>query len=242
MPCGFYLWNHSSTAVVNGQTFQDWFIHDYMFNTVGSSPLVSGFFWDDFWPGASGNFPDSMPNLVNDTGMTAADLTSITAAYDANMAALKNYTLGQGKFAWQMLWTGGDANGGGNTCPSPIVKNASCAADLRSLCTPTSPAQTRTMMYAFAPGACNGDPSKLTEFDQDLANFLLTRGDYAYLGHGWLGCSRDYAYPDELNADYGEPLALCSETGSGTGVFTRKFTKSTVQMDCNTWTPTITFN
>ena len=41
----FYLWNHSSTAVVNGQTFLDWFIHDYMFNTVGSSPLVSGFFW-----------------------------------------------------------------------------------------------------------------------------------------------------------------------------------------------------
>jgi hypothetical protein len=45
MPCGFYLWNHSSTAVVNGQTFLDWFIHSYMFNAVGSSPLVSGFFW-----------------------------------------------------------------------------------------------------------------------------------------------------------------------------------------------------
>ena len=41
MPCAFYLWNHSSTAVVNGQTFQQWFIHSYMFNAVGSSPLVS---------------------------------------------------------------------------------------------------------------------------------------------------------------------------------------------------------
>ena len=41
-PCGFYLWNHSSTAVVNGQTFRDWFISSYMFNEVGSSPLVSG--------------------------------------------------------------------------------------------------------------------------------------------------------------------------------------------------------
>lgn len=48
-PCGFYLWNHSSTAVVNNQTFQDWFINDYMLNKVGMSPLVSGFFWDDFW-------------------------------------------------------------------------------------------------------------------------------------------------------------------------------------------------
>lgn len=35
---------HSSTAVVNNQTFRDWFIHSYMLNTVGLSPLVSGFF------------------------------------------------------------------------------------------------------------------------------------------------------------------------------------------------------
>ena len=49
-PCGFYLWNHSSTTVVKGQTFQDWFIHSYMFNEVGQSDLVSGFFWDDVWP------------------------------------------------------------------------------------------------------------------------------------------------------------------------------------------------
>ena len=27
---------------------------------------------------------------------------------------------------------------------------------------------------------------------QDIAGFLLTRGDYAWLGHGWLGCSRTY--------------------------------------------------
>jgi hypothetical protein len=33
------------TAVINGQTFQQWFVDTYMFNAVGSSPLVSGFFW-----------------------------------------------------------------------------------------------------------------------------------------------------------------------------------------------------
>jgi hypothetical protein len=32
---------------VKGQTFQDWFIHDYMLNKVGQSSLVSGFFWDE---------------------------------------------------------------------------------------------------------------------------------------------------------------------------------------------------
>ena len=107
-PCGFYLWNHSSTTVVKGQSFQgergrplalaplplrhapragsrtgvckrwalgadpirarvlgaaDWFIHSYMFNEVGSSDLVSGFFWDDQWP-ADGHFGDSNDNIV----------------------------------------------------------------------------------------------------------------------------------------------------------------------------------
>ena len=38
--------NHSTTTTVKGQTFQDWFIHDYILNEVGMSPLVSGFFWE----------------------------------------------------------------------------------------------------------------------------------------------------------------------------------------------------
>ena len=32
----------------------------------------------------------------------------------------------------------------------------------------------------------------LPEFEADLANFLLTRGPYAWLGHGWLGCSHEW--------------------------------------------------
>jgi hypothetical protein len=45
-PCGFYVFNHSSTAVINGQTFQRWFIVSYMFNEVGGSKLVDGFYWE----------------------------------------------------------------------------------------------------------------------------------------------------------------------------------------------------
>ena len=46
--------------------------------------------------------------------------------------------------------------------------------------------------------------------------------------------------PEQINWDYGEPKALCTETAPNSGVFTREWTKATVQMDCNTWTPTIT--
>ena len=161
------------------------------------------------------------------------------------MEALQNYTLAQGKFSWQMLWTGGDAAGRGNTCPGPLVTNAtktSCVDSLRSYCRAGSIPQERTMMYAFAPGRCSDHRTTIvpTQLDVDLASFLLIRGPYAYLGHGWLDCSKLYVFPPELNVDYGEPTELCHETTPGSEVFVREWTKSTVQMDCTTFTPTIT--
>eukprot|EP00656_Telonema_subtile_P026754 TRINITY_DN28740_c0_g2_i1.p1 TRINITY_DN28740_c0_g2~~TRINITY_DN28740_c0_g2_i1.p1 ORF type:complete len:329 (+),score=55.02 TRINITY_DN28740_c0_g2_i1:175-1161(+) len=156
-PCGFYLWNHSSTTVVNGQSFQDWFIHSYMFNQVGGSPLVSGFFWDDVWPGATGKWGDAVPNVTEDCGLSTQDLVLGTAGWTSNMAALKEYTLAQGKFSWQMLWTGGGANSQGSTCPRPQVNKEGCATQLRALCAKDSLAQTRTMMYSFYPGGCQSN-------------------------------------------------------------------------------------
>ena len=47
-------------------------------------------------------------------------------------------------------------------------------------------------------------------------------------------------FPPALNVDYGEPVGLCKETAAGSGVFVREWTKATVQMDCKTYTPTIT--
>jgi hypothetical protein len=65
---------------------------------------------------------------------------------------------------------------------------------------------------------------------------------YAYLGNGWTGCSREYEYPaKQFNADYGEPLGLATETAKDSGIFVREWSKATVQMDCNSYTPKITF-
>ena len=164
-PCGFYLWNHSSTAVVHGQTFQEWFIHSYMLNKVGMSDLVSGFFWDDFWPAPGAGFPDASGGRVaTDTGLALDDWGRITDAYHANMDALRETTLKAGKFAWQLLWTGGAETSVGGTDPrTQIVSKASCAANLRSMCNATAPPQTRAMMYTM--GAGHYDPSKLSDLD-----------------------------------------------------------------------------
>ena len=139
---------------------------------------------------------------------------------------------------WNGQGSPDDKNG---CCTTPLVRKDSCAANLRALCAADSPAQSRLMHYAFTPGGCGGDPSALTDPMQDIVNFLLVRGPYALLGHGWLGCSRTYEVPPAINGDYGEPTALCGETAPGSGVFTRDWTKATVAMDCNSWTPTITW-
>jgi len=171
--------------------------------------------------------------------LDAADIASISDAYAANMAALRAVVLSRGKFAWQMMWSPPTYPGApafaGNTCPGPLVHKASCAADLRALCAPASPQYSRAMMYAFSPGKCVSNTAKLESFEQDLAGFLLTRGDYAWLGHGWQGCSQVYEFPQALNGDYGEPKGLCAETAAGSEVFTRAYSKATVTLDCKAW-------
>ena len=68
---------------------------------------------------------------------------------------------------------------------------------------------------------------------------LLIRGPFAYLEHGWKGCSKQFPFPQQFNLDFGEPLELCKETAPKSNVWTREWTKASVSMDCNTWTPTI---
>ena len=248
VPCGFYMWNHSSTTVVHNQTFLEWFRDDYIFDYQGTSPLVSGMYFDDFWPVGPGRFPDPYTNMTEDMGLTAPQQAAIAKSYASNMAVIYDEILQRGMFSWQQLWNGqSDPSAKNGCCTKPLVAKDTCAATLRKLCAADSPAQTRAMIYSFGPGGCNHAPSlKVLDFDADLANFLLVRGPHAWLGHGWLGCSQDYsaattgANGAALNADYGEPSALCAETAAGSGIFTREWTKATVQMDCNAWKPTIT--
>jgi len=239
VPVGEYIWDPRAWNVaVKGQTLGDWFINSYLFDaTGGANPKVSGFFFDDQWNTDGPTEYES--HAVEDMGLSQTELQDITNAYWSNMAEVYKTVLARGKFSWQQLWTGqgDDPHNIGDTCPGPLVQQSSCAADLRKLCAANSQAQNRFMMYAFSPGKCNMDPSTLSMFEQDLANFLLVRGKYAVLGHGWLGCSRKYVFPDALNMDYGEPMDLCKEVS--TGVFQREWSKATVEMNCNSWTGTI---
>ena len=68
----------------------------------------------------------------------------------------------------------------------------------------------------------------------------------AWYGHGWQGCGQPpadagggYPFPPELHADFGAPLGLCAETAPGSGVYSRKYSRATITMDCNTAVPRI---
>ena len=78
------MWNHSSTTVVHNQSFQEWFRDSYVFDYQGSSPLVSGMYFDDWWP-EEGNFPDPFPNMKEDMGLTPEEQKKISKSYQANM-------------------------------------------------------------------------------------------------------------------------------------------------------------
>ena len=180
--------------------------------------------------------------MTEDMGLTPAQQAAIAKSYEANMAVIYDEILQRGMFSWQQMWNGqSDPNAKNGCCTRPLVAKDNCASKLRELCAADSPAQTRATIYSFGPGGCNHDSTEVLDFDADLANFLLVRGPHAWLGHGWLGCSRDYSAATSgangvaLNADYGEPTALCQETGPNSGVFVREWSKATVTMDCNVW-------
>jgi hypothetical protein len=240
VPTGEYVFNPLAVNIsVRNQTFLQWFIDDYLFGPNGGGlPEISGFFFDDmFNPDGPTEYEG---HAVADMGLSKDTLQQMSDAYWAYMAQVYDAVLARGKFSWQQLWTGQDT-GICTTCPEPLVKKETCATDLRTLCRADSPAQTRAMMYAFAPGGCVGDPKNLTTPTEDLANFLLVRGKYAWLGHGWLGCSLEYEFPPLLNADFGEPTGLCQETKPNSNIFVREWTRASIQMDCNTYTPIIKF-
>lgn len=50
----------------------------------------------------------------------------------------------------------------------------------------------------------------------------------------------NYTFPPALKADYGEPQGVCAETAPGSGKFSREWSKATVELDCSSWTSTIT--
>jgi len=235
IPIGEYLFDFRSLNVsVNGQTLEEWFIDEYLFGPLGGgSPLVSGFFFDDGWMGDGGPSEIERHSIV-DMNLTHDERMYITRNSSKLMQRVNQEVIARGAFSWQGL------RGSSVGAYQPWVHNESCDADLRRFCTQRY--QNDTMFYGFWPGPSQNkgiwqQPANLGSspmFKQDLANFLLIRSPYAWIGHGWLGtgpckgqCNSNedhtpynYTFPEALNDDYGVPLGICAEVGgNGTWIY-----------------------
>ena len=174
-------------------------------------------------------------HVLADMGLTPADVSAMISAFEWVQQKVYAALLARQRFSWNQFLTQGQ------DCIMPWVTRDNCALDLRSMCSAAAPVQSRAMLWGLSPGSCRGtDPANLTEVMQDVVNFQLVRGQYAYLGTGWVGCGGEYERPPIFDADFGEPVdALCSETAPGSGVFQRSFSRAMVQMNCSAWEPTI---
>ena len=262
LPCGEYLWDHR-----NGSMLRDFLVNEFVLNpsTGLGNKAVSGFYFDDGWTDTPSKVPSWAPpsykqcNMwstggateenyycVKDMGLTNADTTTMVLEYQTTMASVKDAVIKNGGFVWQQLKSRQaslDIND-----PRPPSK---CKAYMRSQCKQGA-MDNQTLLFEFTRKAFH-DSFPLPHVVEDVAQFLLVRQEYAYMGYSWMGCIQPngfvqgnatgwegYPRPKEIDVDYGTPLdKVCKETGDGTGVFTRKWTKVTAAMDCNSYTGTL---
>lgn len=246
LPCGEYLWDHRNDSL------RDFLINEFILGPNGlGNANVSGFYLDDGWTDypapiqpwePSIGFCDHSPiggateedyYCTQDMGLTQADTTAITKGWRTTIEQVHAAINSHGGFSWDQF----------TSVSTP--DSTSCNQFFRSACAPGNPAYAnQALMHRL-----NWTAGTLPSLNEDLAAFLLIRGDYAWLGYAWVGCSsgaepagaggHPYVYPKEFNVDYGTPTGQCLETGTGTGIYQRQWTKATVSYNCNTGTGSI---
>lgn len=167
-----------------------------------------------------------------DMNLTESERDAIVQGYKQTMTEVFEAVYEAGGWAWPLL-----SGGFGGNQPCVDRYQYACAAG------PNNYHQTDLNLYA--PNRTEAtEPSSFSDPEKDVAEFLLMRGPWAYLGTGWVGCapvggpdamgSNDTSYvrPAAWDRDYGEPLGLCAETSKGSGIFAREWSKATVSIDC----------
>lgn len=230
-PCGEYTFDHRNAS------FSEWFINGLMISnlTLLHEPIPINVGWIDdeiSLEGMSEGAP--YPTWVADTASTPGEMQDHVDSFRRNVARLQKAIVRHGGFYWQMITGRGPL-----VRPKPAgtyrkkqpynVTPAKCASTLRQhYCTPTPDAWRSAHLYEVWPT----DPGI---GEQAVAEFLLTRGDFAWIGYSWTGCEskKHFPRPMEWDADYGgKANGPCVESGHP-GVFVREYPKATVKWDCN---------
>jgi hypothetical protein len=193
-----FCWDHRNPEV------QDYFVNYYVGSAFNQS-VVDGMFYDDdggIWQERSHYpiYPDEYRRAVD-----AAQQVSLKRAWEL--------ALQYGKHAWQAWLT--------PTVPTSEDKPATCAAKMKTAMSMKNVPVTFPAMYN---GACDHPWDQCKDIKQQLAAFLIARGDY------WLFYTPNTWWMEGFERDYGVPLSDAEEPSPN--VFVRKWSNCTVSLNC----------
>jgi hypothetical protein len=235
-PCGEYIFDHRNAS------FSDWFVNEWMISkeTLKHAPAISLGYLDDYMKLSGPS--ETEGHFIEDTGSTAQEMRDHVAAYLANMRRLEQQLVNNGGF-WQGLVDHGEGRGMGRGPQiRPVGKDcykdcgnktpAQCISTLREEWCVAEPVPWKSpTSYLMRPPSADVANVSGT---QATAQFLLTRGAFAWIGFFDWQTLANWPRPAEWDTDFGMPDGPCAETGNGTGVFARSWSKATVTWDCHT--------
>lgn len=240
-PCGEYTFDHRNTS------FSEWYVNEYMISnqTLLHKPQAINLGWMDDGMQIGGMTEGApIPTWMVDTGTTPQEMEDHIDAFKNNVGRLQQATVANGGFYWQMIQGDGPnirpvQDYGPSTCHSPKPRNVSveqCVSTLREWCTSSPPQWDVAHLYLVCPKEMEDPDIAL----QATAEFLLTRGPYAWIGYGWNGCNFE-RYPNGTRPrpkiwdyDFGEASSACTERKGNSGIFEREYPSATISWNCNT--------
>jgi hypothetical protein len=202
-----FCWDHRNPDA------QDYFVNYYVGSAFNQS-IVDGVFYDDdggIWAERSNypNYPDEYRQAVD-----AAQQVSLKRAWELGLQS--------GKHAWQAWLT--------PTIPNSNDNPAVCAEKMKIAISMKNVPVSFPTMYN---GACTQPWDQCKDIKQQLAAFLIARGDY------WLFFTPTTWWAEGFERDYGVPLSDAEELFPN--FFFRKWSNCTVYLDCNTFNSNIIF-
>jgi len=194
-----FCWDHRNPDV------QDYFVNTYIASAFNQSS-IDGIFYDDdegIWQERHHypSYPESYRQAV-----TAAQHVALKRAWELGLKFNKH--------AWQAWLT--------PTVPTSSDKPNVCAEKMRTAISMKNVPVTFPAMYNHA---CEQPWQECKDIKQQLAAFLIARGDY------WLFYTPTTWWKEGFETDYGVPLEDATELFPN--FFIRKWSNCSVYLDCN---------
>ena len=244
LPCGEYLYDHR-----NGSQLHEWLINSVILHPTNGlgNENISGFFFDDFWcsniSDGGCTDPTQGPSEINkysqqDMGLSDVDILDITEAFHATMTAVQTAVLEHGGYIWNLMQGQAYANAEPNMMVIDRGLNGTKACNSwmeTNVMLPPYPESTQPGQLfglhvntsALPKMAADGfDLAKIfPHLGMDVANFLIARGPYAWIGWGQWGMVWDTSLmehgagfvprPAILQHDFGSPQSPAVYKGGG---------------------------